>query len=250
MQPGRDGDGGAECGQRTPAGEDGAAETTRDAGGAGASPEARKNRPRASGVVHSPAKTCVRADSAGVRRAFAPTRRQAAESDLLEPEVDFEVVEPDESADPEEDFESEPRTSTRRRSRTRTTRRDARLAVGAAVVAVEPGPLEHHADGVEHLAQPALALGAHGQRVVAEALELLERVTALGAGVLVGRHSSSTGDGSVAPTMNWTWHSGAIDCQVSQRRRVSQTSRCPDLPGAWRAAVGGEAECPPCLTAP
>ena len=48
-----------------------------------------------------------------------------------------------------------------------------------AVVAVEPGALEDHADGVEHLAQPALALGAVGQRVVAEALDLLEGVAAL-----------------------------------------------------------------------
>ena len=58
----------------------------------------------------------------------------------------------------------------------------------AAVVAVEAGALEDHADRVEELAQPALALRAVGERVVGEALDLLEGVAALGAGVLVGRH--------------------------------------------------------------
>ena len=49
--------------------------------------------------------------------------------------------------------------------------------------------LEHHAHGVEDLAQAALALGAARQRVLGEALDLLEGVVALGAGVLVGRHA-------------------------------------------------------------
>ena len=68
---------------------------------------------------------------------------------------------------------------------------------GAAVVAVEARALEDHADGVEQLAQPALALWALGQRVVGEALELLEGVTALGAGVLVGGHSRGSSEDSV-----------------------------------------------------
>ena len=56
----------------------------------------------------------------------------------------------------------------------------------SAVGAVEARALEHHADGVEHLAQPAAADGADGEGVVGEALELLELVVALGAAVLVG----------------------------------------------------------------
>ena len=59
---------------------------------------------------------------------------------------------------------------------------------GTAVGAVEARALEHHAHGVEELAQPTAALGTDGQRVLAEALELLEGVAALLAGVLVGRH--------------------------------------------------------------
>ena len=74
----------------------------------------------------------------------------------------------------------------------------------AGVGAVEAGALEDHADRVEDLAQAAGARRADGQRVVAEALHLLERVPALGAGVLVGRHDSGTSGRS------WTdrgWHS-------------------------------------------
>src|SRR5690606_24999855 len=59
---------------------------------------------------------------------------------------------------------------------------------GAVVGAVEARTLEDHTDGVEELAQPAVAGGADGQRVVGEALELLEGVVALGAGVLVRGH--------------------------------------------------------------
>ena len=82
--------------------------------------------------------------------------------------------------------------------------------VRAAVGAVEARALEHHAHGVEELAQPAVALGADGQRVLAEALELLEGVAALGAGVLVGRHvgplaATVVGIGRAGATR---WHSG------------------------------------------
>ncbi len=75
----------------------------------------------------------------------------------------------------------------RRRPRSSSPTSSRRPAVGA----VEARTLEHHTDGVEDLAQLAGALRALGQRVLAEALELLEGVTALGAGVLVGGHGSS-----------------------------------------------------------
>ena len=66
-----------------------------------------------------------------------------------------------------------------------------RVAAGlrrAAVVAVEARALEHDAHRVEHLAEPALALGADRQGVLGEALHDLEEVSALGAGVLIGGH--------------------------------------------------------------
>ena len=82
---------------------------------------------------------------------------------------------------------------------------------GAAVGAVEARALEDHADGVEDLAQPALALRAVGERVVAEALELLERVTALGAGVLVGGHGNLRGsalrESAIRDGPATRWHS-------------------------------------------
>ena len=65
---------------------------------------------------------------------------------------------------------------------------DAGGRAAAAVVAVEAGALEDHADRVEDLAQPPVALGTVGQRVLVEALHRLEPVPALGAGVLVGGH--------------------------------------------------------------
>ena len=67
--------------------------------------------------------------------------------------------------------------------RTRARRR-RRPAVGA----VEAGALEDDPDGVEELAQLALALGALRQRGVAERLLHLEAVTARGARVGVRRH--------------------------------------------------------------
>ena len=98
------------------------------------------------------------------------------------------------------------------RRTTRTSDRGRRLrtstpARGAAVGAVEARALEHHAHGVEQLAQPAVALGADGQRVVAEALELLEGVAALGAGVLVGRHGSSAAAPGPGRHGARRWHS-------------------------------------------
>src|SRR5690606_8451123 len=59
----------------------------------------------------------------------------------------------------------------------------------AGVGAVEARTLEYDTHRVEDLAKTALALGALGERVVAEALHLLERVSTLGAGVLVGGHA-------------------------------------------------------------
>ena len=76
--------------------------------------------------------------------------------------------------------------------------------LAAAVVAVEARALEHHADGVEHLAQPALALGADGERVVGEALHGLEEVAAVGAGVLIGGHWCPPG-----VTRARDWHSSS-----------------------------------------
>ncbi len=60
--------------------------------------------------------------------------------------------------------------------------------LGAAVGAVEAGALEHDTHGVEHLAQPTLALGAHREGVVGEALHDLEEVAAVVAGVLIRGH--------------------------------------------------------------
>ena len=58
----------------------------------------------------------------------------------------------------------------------------------AAVGAVEAAALEDHAHLAEQLAQTALALGALGQRVVAEGLHRVELVVALGARIGIGRH--------------------------------------------------------------
>ncbi len=46
----------------------------------------------------------------------------------------------------------------------------------AAVVAVETAALEDHAHLAEQLAQPSVALGAYGQRIVAERLDLVEPI--------------------------------------------------------------------------
>ena len=67
---------------------------------------------------------------------------------------------------------------------------------GTRVGAVEATALEDDADRVEDLAQAPLALGAHGERVVAERLHGLETVVALGARVGVRRH-----DGPPAETV-------------------------------------------------
>ena len=92
------------------------------------------------------------------------------------------------------------RRRSRKTTRSRTTRRrtdDSALAGtellpdDAAVVAVEAGALEHDAHGVEDLAQRALAVRAHGQRVVGEALAHLEGLATVGALVLVRRHGWS-----------------------------------------------------------
>ena len=65
------------------------------------------------------------------------------------------------------------------------------LAGLTAVVAVEAAALEHHADLAEQLAQAPVALGALGQRVVAERLHHVELVVALGARIRIGRHEPS-----------------------------------------------------------
>src|SRR5947209_11992304 len=64
------------------------------------------------------------------------------------------------------------------------------LAVLAAVGAVKAAALEHDADRIEQLAQPARALLARGQRVVGEGLHDVEAVVALGARVAVSRHEN------------------------------------------------------------
>src|SRR5215218_10386406 len=66
----------------------------------------------------------------------------------------------------------------------------------AAVGAVEARALEHDADGVEDLAEPAGALRALGQGVVGEGLHGLEAVAALGAGVLVRRQRTTSRSGT------------------------------------------------------
>ena len=103
-----------------------------------------------------------------------------------------------------------------RRRRSRTRRR-------AAVGAVEARALEHHADGVEDLAQPAVALRALGQRVVGEALELLEGVAALGAGVLVGRHGVVLGVGGTRGAGTRAWRLPMV--------RHGMTGTMSDQPG-------------------
>ena len=125
-----------------------------------------------------------------------------------------------------------------------------RLALAAAVVAVEAGALEHHADGVEHLAQPAAAHGALGQRVVGEALELLEGVAALGAGVLVGRHPVLRRLGQDVPELvEGRLALSAFECQSYRARqnvRVTSASdpdrdRFRDWPTPARYTVYGVA---------
>src|SRR5690606_33923855 len=67
-------------------------------------------------------------------------------------------------------------------------RRHGGRGAAAGVGAVEAATLEDDTHGVEDLAQPALALGADGQGVVAERLHRVEAVVALGAGVGIRRH--------------------------------------------------------------
>ena len=87
------------------------------------------------------------------------------------------------------------RSPWRRRSRSTSTSSADTFSLAApvgraraAVGAVEAAALEHDPDRGEHLAEPAGALGAVGQRRVGEGLHGLEPVSAGGAGVLVGRH--------------------------------------------------------------
>ena len=168
-------------------------------GSAFMAPEGRPIRPAVRAAIHSPGRGAVRRGSGG------GGGRRAGELE-----------------DPEDSTTPRTRRSRRSRScsRTRSSRRPwlrssrrswlrVRLAVllarlAAAVVAVEAGALEDHADGVEHLAQPALALGAHGQRVVGEALHGLEEMAAVGAGVLIGGHWCPPG-----VTRARGWHSSS-----------------------------------------
>jgi len=67
----------------------------------------------------------------------------------------------------------------------------ARAGVVSRVRAIEARSLEHHAYGVEQLAQASLALGALGQGVVAEGLDDLKAMFARGTRVGVRWHGSS-----------------------------------------------------------
>ena len=79
-----------------------------------------------------------------------------------------------------------------RKSRTRRSRLAVDLGPvdggATAVRPVEARPLEHDADRREHLAEPAAAGRALGQRVVAELLDSLQPLPAFGARILVRRH--------------------------------------------------------------
>ena len=115
----------------------------------------------------------------------------------------------------------------------------------AAVVAVEAGALEDHADGVEHLAQPAARTpGRRSASRRRSSARLLEGVAALGAGVLVGGHGvlreSTRGDGR--------WHSssstanGTAQCPrrdrpaLTDRAESGRRVRCPAAPAVRRRA--------------
>src|SRR4029077_8306358 len=62
----------------------------------------------------------------------------------------------------------------------------------AAVRAIKARALEHDPDRGEHLAEPAAARGAYAQRIVGELLHSLDRLTAIGAGVLICGHGPSS----------------------------------------------------------
>ena len=154
--------------------------------------------------------------------------------DDFSPDEDFSVADAVFSVEPPPDCSDDP----------------GPLALAAAVVAVEAGALEHHADGVEDLAQLAAAHGALGERVVGEALELLEEVAALGAGVLVGRHPVLRRLGQDVPELvEGRLALSAFECQSYRARhnvRVTSASdpdrdRFRDWPTPARYTVYGVA---------
>ena len=84
----------------------------------------------------------------------------------------------------------------------------APAGVIARVIAIEARALEHDADGVEQLAQTALALRAFGQRVLGEGLDDLKAVFARGTRVAVSRHGSSG------------WHSQGLTAKCTAGHRL------------------------------
>ena len=190
VQPGEDRDTGADGGERAAAGQD----------APGVRPRRRRSRRpsrergRVGGRGHPPTVGVARRGSAG------PLHRVSSRDDdpavLDDVDDDEESDEPDEEPRSRSELRRAGRGLERSRSRNRRRSRPHRSTTGTplvrggalrpAVVAVEARALEHHAHGVEHLAQPPAADGADSEGVVGEALELLERVVALGAAVLVG----------------------------------------------------------------
>jgi len=105
----------------------------------------------------------------------------------------------------------------------------AAAGVGPGVVAVEPGPFEHDANGAEQLAQTPVTFWASGQRVIAEGLDDLKAMSACGTRVGVRRHDCLT------------WHSRGLTAEYVGRHDRGKSRTVLGVDSA-RRLPGGSGE--------